>query len=65
MYTLLQQAGIHLKGLFLNADPGFDSADFHKACQQQEIIANVKPNPRNSLGQEGDPYQKGTHIFDD
>jgi hypothetical protein len=62
---LLKEAGINLKGLFLNADPGFDSVDFHKACQKEEIVANVKPNPRNSDAQKGEPYQAGTHIFDE
>jgi hypothetical protein len=60
---LLKEAGINLKGLFLNADPGFDSVDFHKACQKEEIVANVKPNPRNSDAQKGEPYQAGyTHF---
>lgn len=62
---LLQQAAINLKGLFLNADPGFDSAEFQKVCEKQEIIANLKSNPRNSDAQQADPYQAGTHIFDE
>jgi transposase len=63
--VLLEQADIQLKGLFLNADPGFDSADFHKACQKEEMMANVKPNPRNSATQPTQAYQAGTHIFDE
>lgn len=63
--SLLKEAGINLKGLFLNADSGFDSADFVAACEQEEIIANVKENPRNSANQEKDPNPTGTHIFDD
>lgn len=62
--SLLKEAGINLKGLFLNADSGFDSADFVAACEQEEIIANVKENPRNSANQEPEPYESGTHIFD-
>jgi transposase len=65
MCSLLKQAGINLKGLFLNADPGFDSAQVQQACEKAEIIANVKPNPRNSAVQQGEPYQSGTHIFDE
>lgn len=65
MCTLLKQANINLKGLFLNADPGFDSVDFRKACEKQEIIANVKPNARNSVASQAEPYQAGTHIFDE
>lgn len=61
---LLKEGGINLKGLFLNADPGFDSVEFVEACEKQDIIANVKPNPRNSLHSEPAPYQSGSHIFD-
>lgn len=62
---LLKAADINLKGLFLNADPGFDSAEFAAACDQEEIIANVKPNPRNAVRSAGRPYESGTHVFDD
>jgi transposase len=62
--SLLKKAGINLAGLFLNADSGFDSADFRQACEKEDIIANVKSNPRNSANQQADPYRSGTHIFD-
>jgi transposase len=65
MCSLLKQAGINLKGLFLNADAGFDSADFKAACGKEEIIANVKENPRNSTNQDKEPYQSGSHVFDE
>lgn len=63
--TLLKEAGINLKGLFLNADPGFDSAGFRLACAKEEIIANIKPNPRNGPGESTEAYQSGDHIFDE
>ncbi len=44
---VLQQAGIDTKGLFLNADPGFDAETFRQACDKEEIEANIKENPRN------------------
>ena len=44
---LMKKASINLKGLFLNADPGFDSENFRKACESEDITLNVKPNPRN------------------
>jgi len=47
------------------APPGFDSKEFQEACQKEEIIPNVKPNPRNSANQQHEPYQSGTHIFDE
>lgn len=62
--ALLKEAGLDLRGLFLNADPGFDSANFRTACEQEEIRANVKENPRNSANTEPLPYQAGTHVFD-
>lgn len=63
--NILKAAGINLKDLFLNADPGFDSKELREACQKEEIIPNLKANPRNSANQQQEPYQSGTHIFDD
>lgn len=63
--SLLKEAGICLDGLFLNADSGFDSDEFRLACQKEEIIPNVKPNPRNSKPGNEPVYQKGDHVFDD
>ncbi len=65
IFGLLKEANINLKGLFLNADPGFDSESFHQVCEKEEIIANVKPNPRNTAGQQVEPYESGEHIFDE
>ena len=62
---LLKAAGLDLKGLFLNADPGFDSADFAAACEKEEIMANVKENTRNSAKAEFAVYQRGDHLFDE
>lgn len=48
------------------APPGFDIDNFRKACECENIIPNVKPNPRNdSEGQRLEPYQSRTHIFDE
>ena len=49
---LLKAAGIDLKGVFLNADPGFDSQALRQICQQKEIQANIKPNPRHQTQEE-------------
>ncbi|OMP74470.1 IS5 family transposase [[Flexibacter] sp. ATCC 35208] len=46
--AVLEQADISCKGVFLNADPGFDSEAFRQVCEQEEIELNVKPNKRNS-----------------
>lgn len=63
--SLLKEAEINLDGLFLNADPGFDSDSFRQACEKENIIPNVKANPRNTSEKEAMPYENGTHIFDD
>ena len=61
---LLKKANINLNGLFLNADPGFDGENFYKACENEKVIPNVKPNAKNdSEEQRLEPYQRGTYIF--
>jgi transposase len=44
----LESADISVKGLFMNADAGFDSENLLLACEQKEIIANIAYNKRNS-----------------
>ncbi|MCS3532918.1 transposase [Chryseobacterium sp. JUb7] len=44
---VLHDADIDCKGLFLNADSGFDSKKFRNILVQKEIIGNIKENPRN------------------
>lgn len=56
LFELLQSAGVDTRGLFLNADPGFDSDELRSICIQEEIEANIKPNPRNTKKDE-DEYQ--------
>jgi transposase len=59
---LLKEAGLDLKGLFLNADAGFDADSFRTACAKEEIVLNVRPNPRA-----GAPVlaASGSHVFDE
>jgi transposase len=47
MIATLQQADISCKGVFLNADPGFDSEILKEICEQKDIQLNVKPNKRS------------------
>ncbi len=44
---VLEAADIDTTGLFLNADPGFDSDGFRQSCSEAKIEANIKENPRN------------------
>jgi transposase len=43
---LLKEAGIETKGLFLNADAGFDSQQLRQQCTEMKIEANIALNPR-------------------
>lgn len=44
---ILIKAGINIKGLFLNADAGFDAQALRDKCKEKEIEANIALNPRN------------------
>ena len=48
LFSTVQQAGISLDGLFINADSGFDSKDFRKGCDKYGVIANVDFNMPNA-----------------
>jgi len=48
MCQLLEDAGIRVKGIFLNADAGFDAEELRSLCMDREIEANIADNPRNS-----------------
>lgn len=55
---MLKNAGINIKGLFLNADSGFDSKEFRKICRQKAVEANIDTNSRNSKNElQNDNYQ--------
>ena len=43
---MMDNAGISIDGLFLNADAGFDCHDFRIKCDSAGIIANVDFNNR-------------------
>lgn len=48
MIEVLEEAGVSEKGVFMNADPGFDSKSFKNKCGQMNVEVNVKQNPRNA-----------------
>lgn len=48
MLSDLKAVGIDTKGLFLNADAGFDSKKFRLSCYTNDIVANIDFNKRNS-----------------
>jgi transposase len=52
----LEAAGIGSRGVFLNADPGFDSEELQASCNEKEIELNVKENKRNKK-KDNDEYR--------
>jgi hypothetical protein len=66
MCQLLDKANIDVNGLFLNADPGFDSKNFKESCEKLDIIPNIKSNPRRKASSKNEKSEEtGTHIFDE
>ncbi len=59
MIRKVQSATIPVKGLFLNADSGFDTSDFRSYCYVNEIFDNIDHNKRN-----GNSCESNT-IFDE
>lgn len=44
IFGMMENAGISIDGMFLNADAGFDCHDFRRKCESAGIIANVDFN---------------------
>ena len=47
MAESLKKSEIRIDGLFLNADAGFDTADFRNCLYKHDIIDNIDNNKRN------------------
>lgn len=47
MCALLEEAGLDLRGVFMNADAGFDAAGLRQICAEKEIEVNIAQNKRN------------------
>ncbi|PIF01081.1 MAG: hypothetical protein CR994_03305 [Maribacter sp.] len=54
----LEEAGILVGGLFMNADAGLDSKNFRGACDKKDIHANICPNKRNGNSADRDVYSE-------
>ena len=57
--------GMKTEGLFLNADPGFDSKEVRKLCEEYGVIPNIKPNKRNSSSDQDDDYLLDNELYKD
>ena len=47
MCRLPEDAAIRVKGIFLNADAGFDAEELRTLCSEKQIAVNIADNPRN------------------
>lgn len=47
MCALLNEAGVDLQGVFLNADAGFDAEELRAACAEKQIEVNIAQNKRS------------------
>lgn len=56
--STLESAQVPVKGLFLNADAGFDSKDFREACAKKDINANICHNKRNGNNDRDDYFDQ-------
>jgi len=53
---VLTGAGIELRGVFMNADSGFDAEILRQVCIEKELEANIYFNPRYKRNKEGESY---------
>ena len=49
MFAGIKDSGLSVLGLFLNADAGFDSAQFRRDCHRQEVFPNLAFNKRRGM----------------
>ena len=59
----LKDADIPTKGLFMNADAGFDSQLLREFCESKEIIANFAINKRNSKDPDKNDYYLDSQLY--
>ena len=61
--TTLSAANIDHKGLFMNADAGFDAKEFRDYCHILEIIPNFDLNKRNSKDPDKNDYYFDNQLY--
>ncbi|CEN39408.1 IS5 family transposase [Capnocytophaga cynodegmi] len=59
----LEEAKIEHKGLFINADSGFDSRNLKRFLEEKEIIANIPKNARNGDNQEYENFYFDEKLY--
>ncbi len=61
----MERIGFSCKGLFLNADAGFDTKDFRSLCYTKDIIPNIDKNKRRGIKDKNeDMYVFDKQLYD-
>lgn len=63
IFDSIEQNGIRLDGLFLNADAGFDVKDFRRLCDEKDIIHNIDLNKRRNKNQQNNDYMIDNELY--
>jgi transposase len=53
---VLREADVDLRGVFMNADSGFDAQPLRQKCADTEIEANIEVNNRNNKEEQSEDY---------
>jgi transposase len=59
----LRDSEVEYKGLFMNADAGFDSQNLRNICDELDIIANFDINKRNSKKPDQNDYYFDNQLY--
>ena len=63
IFNTLTDSGISCKGLFLNADAGFDSKKLRMFCSNLGVIPNFCKNKRNTKDLDMEDYPFDSHLY--
>lgn len=63
IFDTLTIADIQFRGLFMNADAGFDSKDFRVFCENHEITPNFDANKRNAKDPDLNDYYFDNQLY--
>ena len=58
LFAGIKDSGLSVLGLFLNADAGFDSAQFRRDCHRQEVFPNVAFNKRRGMRRDDELFDE-------
>ena len=63
IFNEMEQLGLNLDGLFLNADSGFDVKGFRELCNKKGLFDNIDINKRNNKNQNDNDYVVDSELY--